>query len=350
MSRAVAPPVGRGLLVDTVGQVVEHLGQVELVVVLVPGDPLPDLVLVALRRRHVPHVLVDPVRRQAGHDALVPPRGLLDLLLPGVRRVPVVAHVVVVEDHQARQCRQQPAVQRVAPGQRVEVGVLLVVLELLAGRLGDVAPVRDEPLHLLGGLVGVDLVAEEQDQVRPARVLVGRHLQGEAAQRVDAVRGVAAGVVGDAGATRSVGHPQRLARLEGRDHARGVLAAVLAGGRRPHLLAVELDGVGRDGARLQPVHLDEGVVVVVHPEGASVPGPVGRPDGHPHGVPRLDPHRGAGLVDVPDQGAEDQRGCRHWTVLPVSWGRTHQHPGKECGGAKLGRFPAPGAAVTKGQT
>ena len=68
-------------------------------------------------------------------DPLVPPVGRLHLLAPGPAGVPVVADVVVVEDHRARQRRQQPAVRRVAPGQPVEVGVLLVVLQLGPRRL-----------------------------------------------------------------------------------------------------------------------------------------------------------------------------------------------------------------------
>ena len=87
-----------------------------------------------------------------------------------VRGVPVVADVVVVEDHRRRHGRQQPAVGRVGPRQSVEVGVLLVVAELGARWLVDVAPRIDERPHLRRGLVGIDLVAEEQHQVRPPNV------------------------------------------------------------------------------------------------------------------------------------------------------------------------------------
>ena len=59
-------------------------------------------------RREVPEVLVDPVRRQRALDALVPPRLGAHLLEPLDRRVPVVVHVVVVEDHRDADRREQP--------------------------------------------------------------------------------------------------------------------------------------------------------------------------------------------------------------------------------------------------
>ena len=81
---------------------------------------------------------------EAGDDPAVPPVGGLHLVLPRPRGVPVVADVVVVEDHRGRQGRQQPAVGGVGPGELVEVGVLLPVLELGPRRLLDVAPGLDE--------------------------------------------------------------------------------------------------------------------------------------------------------------------------------------------------------------
>ena len=139
--------------------------EVVLVVALVGEHLRVELVLAALGRRHVAEVLVDPVRPEAGHDAAVPPRRGLHLAAPLLRGVPVVADVVVVEDHRARHGRQQPPVGRVGPRERVEVGVLLVVLQLGPRRLLDVAARLDEGPHLVGGLVGVDLVAEEEHQV-----------------------------------------------------------------------------------------------------------------------------------------------------------------------------------------
>ena len=222
----VAPPVGGGLLVGPLGERVEQLGGVVLVrVVGVLGDPLPDLVLGALGGRHVAEVLVDPVRAEAGDDPVVPPVGGLHLVPPRLRGVPVVADVVVVEDHRAGQRREQPAVGRVGPGELVEVGVLLPVLELGPGRLLDAAAGLDELLHLVGGLVGVHLVAEEQHQVGPADLVVGigvvvvravgdaGHAQGVGAHGVDAVLLVARLVVGDGGAARAEGEPDQLVGL-----------------------------------------------------------------------------------------------------------------------------------------
>ena len=65
-------------------------------------------------------VLVDPVGHEGRRDPLLPPVGLLHVEPPGMGRVPVVADVVVVEDHGARQGRQQPADLGPAPGLGVE--------------------------------------------------------------------------------------------------------------------------------------------------------------------------------------------------------------------------------------
>ncbi len=257
-------------------------------------------------------MLVDPVRRQPGHDPAVPPGGRLHLLAPGHRRVPVVADVVVVEDHRARQRREQPPVGGVAPRQRVQVGVLLVVLELLAGGLADVAPRRDEVAHLLAGLVGVDLVAQEHDQVRPRQPLPGvgdaGHRQRVGAHRVDAVGGVALAVVTDAGAAGSEREPGRLALLQGADHRRWEVEVGAFGGPDPGRAdgVLQGDGVRRDGARLQTLDLHQGVVVTVHGERRGRPGPFVRLHVHGAGVVGLDPDRGRGVVDVAEQRPEDE--------------------------------------------
>ena len=75
-------------------------------------------------------MLVDPVRHQRAGDPLLPPARRLHVVAPRARRVPVVADVVVVEDHRARQGREQPADVRVAPRLLVEPGVLLEVGDL----------------------------------------------------------------------------------------------------------------------------------------------------------------------------------------------------------------------------
>ena len=183
-------------------------------------------------------MLVDPVGRQPAHQPLVPPRRLVDLLVPGPRRVPVVADVVVVEDHAARQGRQEPPDRLVAPGEAVEVGVLLVVLDLLAGRLRDVAPRGDELPHLLGGLVGIDLVADEGEDVGPLRLAV-REREREGAQGVDAVAVIALPVVRHARATRAEEQPRRPRPVDRAD-ARRREGVVLG---RPHGDVADADGI-----------------------------------------------------------------------------------------------------------
>ena len=218
---------------------------------------------------------------------------------------------MVVEDHQARQRGQQPPVRRVGPGQPVEVGVLLVVLELLPRRLAGVAAGLDELLHLRGGLVGVHLVAEEQHEVGPPLVvgsaLAAGHPQRVAAHRVDAVGLVALRVVGDARAAGPERHPQRLARPHRGDHARGVVRP----GVRPHRRTVHLHRVGLDAARLEPGHLHQRVVVAVGGEGPGLPGAAGGPYDDPGGVTGLHPDRGGGRVDVPEQRTEDEWWLSH---------------------------------------
>ena len=116
--------------------------------------------------------------------APVPPGLAPHLLQPGAGDVPVVAHVVVVPQHRGRDGREQPADQRVAPGLLVEPGVLLVVGDLLAGRRLGAAPLADPFAGPRRALVDVDLVAEQEQQLRPLVVLAADHLRGEHPQRV----------------------------------------------------------------------------------------------------------------------------------------------------------------------
>ena len=99
---------------------------------------------------------------RASHHVL--PSHLLD---PEPRDVPVVVHVVVVEDHRRRHGREQPADVRVRPRLAVEPRVLLEVGDLLAGLDVGAAPAPDELERLRRHLVRVHLVAEEQDRVGP---------------------------------------------------------------------------------------------------------------------------------------------------------------------------------------
>ena len=86
---------------------------------------------------------------------------------PVDRRVPVVEDVVVVEDHRRGHGREQPADRRLAPRLAVEPRVLLEVGDRLVRRDLGVAARADELLDVGRDLVGVDLVAEQQQRVRP---------------------------------------------------------------------------------------------------------------------------------------------------------------------------------------
>jgi hypothetical protein len=126
-----------------------------------------ELVGGELARRKVSEVLVDPVGGKGARDPRLPPVRGPHLLDPRLGDVPVVVDVVVVEEHRARDGREEPADRGVAPRFVVEPRVLLEVRNLLAGRLPRVAP-RPDPLERQRrDLVGVYLVAEEDDGVRP---------------------------------------------------------------------------------------------------------------------------------------------------------------------------------------
>ncbi len=67
------------------------------------------LVLGQLLRRQVPQVLVHPVAGERACHPGAPPRLSGDELPPGPRGVPVVAQVVVVQQHAGGNSGQQPA-------------------------------------------------------------------------------------------------------------------------------------------------------------------------------------------------------------------------------------------------
>ena len=199
-----------------------------------------------------------------------------------LRGVPVVADVVVVEDHRARQGRQQPPVQRVGPRQPVQVGVLLEVLELLAGRLVEAAPRGDVLPHLLAGLVGVHLVAEEAHEVRPvapprapAGSGGGRRPAGRRRRCWRCPRRRAGTLVRQEPKASRVGSLCRRVRIR-----LGGRSGVLRLGLRPDLLVVDVDRVVAGRARLQAVEDDQGVVPPVRAEGRRRPLAVEGP--HPH--------------------------------------------------------------------
>lgn len=181
--------------------------------------------------------------------------------------------------------------------------VLLVVLQLLARRLVDVAPAADEVLHGLGGHVGVHLVAQQQYEIRPQSGLLAQR-QSEGAHRVHAVTAIARLVVIDTRAARSPGHPERALRGESGDH-RCRQRRIRLG---PHLLAVHPDLVGQHRSGGEVGQLHEGVVVVMHGERARAPLAAIDPDAHFCGRVGLHPDRRARLVGVAQHRSEDERG------------------------------------------
>ena len=80
----------------------------------------------------VAEVLVDQVRDVAAGDLVVPVGLVAYLLHPGGRDVPVVADLVVVEDHGRGDGREEPADRGVPPGVPVQAGVLHEVRDGLA--------------------------------------------------------------------------------------------------------------------------------------------------------------------------------------------------------------------------
>ena len=139
----------------------------ELAAVLRPAQARQERVLRELGRREVPQVLVEPVGHVGADDPLVPPGLLAHPRDPVVRDVPVVVDVVVVEEHRARDGGEKPADHGLLPRLPVEPRVLLEVGDLLARRLGGVAARADELERLRRDLVGVDLVADQEDRARP---------------------------------------------------------------------------------------------------------------------------------------------------------------------------------------
>jgi hypothetical protein len=141
-----------------------------------------------LGRREVSDVLVDPVRHDRARDAGVPPRLVAHLGDPTPGDIPVVVDVVIVEDHRVRDGGEQPANVGIRPRLAVETRVFLEVGHLLPGRLTGVAPRFDELERRGRDLVRVDLVAEQEDGIRPFRLAALEHLR-ICPERVDARSG-----------------------------------------------------------------------------------------------------------------------------------------------------------------
>ena len=260
-------------------------------------------------------MLVDPVGHERAGDPRVPPGLRPHLLDPLPGGVPVVVHVVVVEDHRARHRREEPPGRRVLPRLAVEVGVLLEVGDLVLRRR-VAAPVDDEPAGAGRDLVGIDLVAQPHQDVRPLVRVLPAHAAGESEQRVDLAPArilVLAQrvrlVVRERDAAGAEGEPDASVPRQGAD---GALREHVAR-RRPGVVAVEPHLVRRGRPRLQALDHDQGVVVAVHLEGArrviedlDLAGAVGL---HPHG--RLV------VRDVAQEGSQDELG--HLQVPYPAW-------------------------------
>ena len=180
---AEAPPVAP---LDAVGPLVGPDGEVGEQGRRVAGllHLAPQLVLGQVLRREITEMLVDPVAHVGGGDPGRPPRLGIVVAAPGRRDVPVVVHVVIVEDHRGRDDRQQPAHRGLAPGLTVEEAVLGEVRDLVAGRVGWVAALLDELPRGRPRIVGVDLVADQEHQIRPAVARRVAQVLGAGDQRV----------------------------------------------------------------------------------------------------------------------------------------------------------------------
>ena len=250
-------------------------------------------------------MLVHPVRHHRRDQVLLPPVRGAHLLDPGGGDVPVVVHVVVVEDHGRGDRREQPADHRLPPALAVEARVLLVVEDAVAGRLLGVAARLGEGGGAGRDLVGVDLVAEQEQQVRPLPPGQVAHPQREQAQRVDLASAVVV-VLAErprrivrrghaAGAERD---PQRALGRERAEAARRQVRSRLGPGPR----AVEMDLVRVVGPALEALGVEQRVVVPVDAERASARAE----HAHLARSVRLHPHHRVGLADVAQKGSEQQ--------------------------------------------
>ena len=121
---------------------------------------------------------------------LLPPRLAADLLHPEVRDVPVVDHVVVVEQHRRRDDREEPTLQRPGPRFPVQPGVLLEIGDDVVGgkcdRVVPLAPGLDALRRPGRRVVGVDLITDEQGDVGPLVGWLRQHPASVGPERVDA--------------------------------------------------------------------------------------------------------------------------------------------------------------------
>ncbi len=247
---------------------------------------------------------------------------------PGVRRVPVVTDVVVVEDHRARQGRQDPADLGLPPRLEVERGVLLEVGDLVVRRPAGAAALADELAHAFRGVVGVDLVAEHHDQVRPLLVGLAGHPPGIRAEHVRVDRCVATLLARFP--ARAEQEPHGRPRLSGADPARGIRRIRQRPGQRP----IQADLVGHGRARLQAVDDHDRVVVTGNPERAVLRDLRAGPNLDDARSVGLQPDRGFVFVDVPQERTEQEG--RHGEAVRTR-GLVTRQPGRRARPRALAR-------------
>ncbi len=216
-------------------------------------------------------MLVDPVRHQATDDVFLPPRLASDVLDPRLGDVPVVDHVVIVEDHRRSHHRQQPTLDSGRPRLAVQHRVLLEVgHEFGRWLVGFVVAVGvDVQLGQRRRVVGVDLIAEHHQEVGPLVDRLAEHSQPVGTQRVDpdapfVVRRleIERGFVRGRGPAAPEQDSDRLVPTQRADHAGGIGAR----GFGPTLHPVKCDVVGDAALRVQPAEYHERIVVTPHGE------------------------------------------------------------------------------------
>ena len=204
---------------------------------------------------------------------------------------------------------------RVLPRLAIQARVLLEVGDLLARRLADVAALADEGERLRRDLVGVDLVAEQQQGPRPAAGVGAQHLLD---QRVERVELAAVGVLalrqrcrGRGGAARRGRSRRRVAAAPSPPRVRITLGGNSESGSGQRRSPSSATSYSVRRARLEPLDDHERVVVAADAEGRL-------------GVAEhldlarlvgLDPDHRLGLADVAQQWAEHE--LRHARPVPV---------------------------------
>ena len=207
-------------------------------------------------------MLVHPVRGVAADDPIVPPRLGGHHAAPRQRRVPVVAQVVVVEQHAGRDGRQQPTNGRRCPGLVVEPGVLLEVLDLVDDvRIAIGVGLAQSGHDVVGGLVGVHLVADHQQRHRATTSAASRPSGWPTPTSASAPM--------VAKCSSSSGSDRRQLPKARRNGASGSMARMTLGGNSESssghtCVAVQRDPVLARRARGQVLDAHERVVVVVH--------------------------------------------------------------------------------------